>query len=73
MNSLLLLALFWLPITLVIDVTVRAVSGPFVSFPKKALFYLVTLPIVWFRVLESQVHQASSLPFVTKIAKWFKE
>ena len=72
MNSLLLLALFWLPIALVIDVTVRSISTPFISFPKKALFYLVTLPLVWLRVLEDGVHYVSSTSFVAKTAKWFK-
>jgi len=72
MNSLLILALLWLPIALVIDVTVRAVATPFVSFPKKALFYLVTLPLVWLRVLEDGVHYVSSTSFVAKTARWFK-
>lgn len=72
MNSLLLLALFWLPIALVIDVTVRSVSGPFISFPKKTLFYLVTLPLVWLRLLEGQVSKVSKIPVVEKVAGWFK-
>lgn len=72
MNSLLLLALLWLPIALVIDVTVRAVSAPFVSFSKKALFYTVTLPLVWLRLLESQISKVSKIPFVGKVARWFK-
>lgn len=73
MNSLLLLALFWLPIALVVDITVRAVSGPFVSFPKKALFYILTLPLIWLRLLEAQTSRVSNLLWVTKTAKWFKE
>jgi hypothetical protein len=72
MNSLLLLALLWLPIALVIDVTVRAISTPFTSFPKKALFYLVTLPLVWLRLLEGGVHYVAKYSFVEKVARWFK-
>lgn len=72
MNSLLLFALFWLPIALVIDVTVRAISTPFVSFPKKALFYTITLPLVWLRLLEGGVSYVAKYPFVEKTARWFK-
>lgn len=72
MNSLLLFALLWLPIALVIDVTVRAVLTPFVSVPKKVLFYAITLPLIWLRLLESGVSRVSNLSFVAKTARWFK-
>ncbi len=73
MNSLLLITLIWLPVALLIDVSVRAVTGPFVALPRKALFYLITLPVVWFRVLEAGVSRVSSISFVAKMAEWFKK
>ena len=72
MNLLLILALIWLPIALVLDVTVRTQPLVFGSFAKKALFYVVTLPLVWLRVLERGVSRVSSLSFLAKIAKWFR-
>ena len=72
MNLLLILALIWLPIALVLDVTVRSEPLSFGSFAKKALFYVVTLPLVWLRVLEKGVSRVSSLSFLTKVAQWFR-
>lgn len=72
MNSLLILALLWLPVALILDVTLRSEPLSFGSFVKKALFYVITLPLVWLRVLEGAVSRVSSLSFLAKVAQWFR-
>lgn len=72
MSSLLLLALLWLPAALVTDVCVRGYPGQITKFPKKALFYLITLPLVWLRVLEAGVVKVQTARLLEKVAYWFK-
>ena len=71
MKTLIFIFLVWLPLALALDTLVRTVAGEISQWYKKALFFALTFPAFWIRLLDRLVedHVAGKLP---RIGGWFK-
>lgn len=72
MHILFLIALIWLPFSILLENIVKAQAAPFISVWKKVLFYLLTLPSIWYEVLSGFIQKHLGLTLFAKVGQWFK-
>jgi len=69
---LLLIFLLWVAFALVLESFVGAVSGDFKSFPKKLLYWVLVLPVLWIQLINSRTYRGTVGTWFLALADWLK-
>jgi len=64
--------LLWVAFALILGNFVSAISGDFKSFPKKLLYWILVLPILWIDLVASRTYRGTVGGWFLALADWLK-